>query len=223
ALNTPALEAALAQCAIANPTDDQCRRKRDLHDPAYIIHTSGSTGKPKGVVIERRSLVNFLYTLPSQIQLDSSVSLLSLTTLNFDICALEVFAPLLAGGRLLLANEAERKSPELLATLIRREQVNLLQATPSFWEMFLEAGVGHFPQLRVLVGGEALGIPLAKRLLGMTEQAVINLYGPTEATIWSTCCQWQVKCPVRISLGSPLSNYSLYVLDSQLNACPPGA
>ncbi|WP_122303212.1 non-ribosomal peptide synthetase, partial [Pseudomonas syringae group genomosp. 3] len=205
-----------------NPDDQHRVRALRPEHPAYVIYTSGSTGKPKGVIIESRNLSNFLSTLDTRIRFDDTRTLLSITTLNFDISALEIFMPLTCGARLVLACDESSKNPEKLARLIRSEHVDVMQATPTFWQLFIDADVGPFPALDIIVGGEALSRILASNLLSLTHAHVANLYGPTEATIWSSHIQWQQRVPQAITLGRPLANYSIYVLDRQLNATPIG-
>ena len=74
---------------------------------AYIISTSGSTGKPKGVMIEHRSVVNFLLSMQGEPGLSQNDVLIAVTTISFDIAALEIFLPLISGARLVIANNSE--------------------------------------------------------------------------------------------------------------------
>ncbi|MDJ0508497.1 MAG: amino acid adenylation domain-containing protein, partial [Crocosphaera sp.] len=187
---------------------------------AYIIYTSGSTGKPKGVEIEHKSLINLLLHFKNQLQVTTQDSWLSVTTLSFDIAALEIFLPLITGGKLILASrQVARDGRELLKTL-NQSQVTILQATPSTWQMLLLAGWKGTPNLTMLSGGEALSQELAARLLTLGYR-LYNVYGPTETTIWSlsNCISNERE---KITIGYPISNTEVYVLDTHLQPVPIG-
>ncbi|WP_156103746.1 MupA/Atu3671 family FMN-dependent luciferase-like monooxygenase, partial [Pectobacterium betavasculorum] len=191
---------------------------------AYVIYTSGSTGQPKGVMVPHRGVVNLLTSITQRIALRSDDRLLSVTTLNFDISALELFAPLLCGATLLLADRDTVLDPERLAQSIRHHQVSVMQATPSVWRMLLENSQCRGLRLRAaLCGGEALSNELAQQLLILTD-TLWNLYGPTETTIWSTAQQVRdvggnAFAP---SIGQPLANTRIYILDALGQPAPIG-
>ncbi len=179
---------------------------------AYVIYTSGSTGKPKGVQIEHRSVVNFLWSMRREPGLDADDVLVAVTTLSFDIAGLEIYLPLLVGGRLVVANRAVTRDARQLAELLERAGATVMQATPATWRMLIESGWTGNPGLRVFCGGEALSAELASALVKRSA-SVWNLYGPTETTIWSTV--GQVRAGERsVSLGDPIANTALYVLDT---------
>ena len=189
-------------------------------DLAYMIYTSGSTGKPKGVQIEHRSVVNFLFAMSQEPGMKANDIMLAVTTLSFDIAALEIFLPLLVGAQLVLADrQTAVNGPRLLAKLIETE-ATIMQATPTTWRMLLESGWHGSPQLKILCGGEALPIDLAQRLLPRCA-SLWNMYGPTETTIWSS-----VLCispdMTRIPIGPPMANTQFYVLDEALQPVPVG-
>ncbi|MEV0177421.1 amino acid adenylation domain-containing protein, partial [Streptomyces sp. NPDC050803] len=189
------------------------------HSPAYVIYTSGSTGRPKGVVVGHAALVNFLDSMAGLFALTAEDSLLAVTTVGFDIAALELYLPLLAGARVVLADKDTTRDPQALADLIGTSRATVMQATPSLWR----ALVDEFPTapagLRVLVGGEALPADLAHRLQA-TARSVTNLYGPTETTIWSTAGEVAGDSAARGSIGRPIGNTRVYVLDAALRPAP---
>ncbi|MGF7087130.1 amino acid adenylation domain-containing protein [Kroppenstedtia sanguinis] len=191
-----------------------------LH-PAYIIYTSGSTGKPKGVVVLHRSLNQFLAAMQEQFPLTAQDRLLAVTTIAFDIAALEVFLPLLEGAGLVLATKEAVRDPAVLIQKIADTGATLMQATPSLWRSLLEQDPERIRGLRVLVGGEALPVDLLKKL----QQAVcpvVNLYGPTETTIWSTLQSLDEGTEGAPPIGRPLWNTQVYILDRHLQPVPPG-
>ncbi|NER00735.1 MAG: amino acid adenylation domain-containing protein, partial [Cyanothece sp. SIO2G6] len=192
---------------------------------AYTIYTSGSTGKPKGVQIAHRSLANFLQGMQQLFQLDSKDTLLAVTTLSFDIAALELFLPLMVGGRVAIASHDITRNGELLAKALEDHQATVMQATPMTWRLLLASGWQGKADLRMLAGGEALDRALAQQLLNRG-QDLWNLYGPTETTIWSACHKVE---PTDVNdktgimpIGRAIANTTVHVLDTQLRPVPVG-
>ncbi|GIF46272.1 amino acid adenylation domain-containing protein/thioester reductase-like protein [Asanoa ferruginea] len=191
----------------------------DPDDRAYVIYTSGSTGRPKGVQIGHRALTNFLSSMVREPGLTAGDRMLAVTTVCFDIAVLELFGPLLVGGAVHLADADTARDGHALCELIGRERPTVLQATPVTWKMLIAAGWGGSPGLRAWCGGEALTRDLADGLR-IRAEAVWNLYGPTETTVWSTVSRVVAGAP--ITLGQPVANTRLYVLDDQLRPLPVG-
>jgi len=187
---------------------------------AYILYTSGSTGRPKAVEIEHRSVVNLLSAIRREIGFDARDRLLSVTTISFDIAALELFLPLVTGGRLILAARADVIDPHRLANLIDSSGATVMQATPALWRALIQSGWAGQPDLRVLCGGEALSAGLAQELRRRTA-AAWNVYGPTETTIWSLI-QAVADGADPVPIGRPLANTSIHVLDANDAAVPAG-
>jgi amino acid adenylation domain-containing protein len=186
---------------------------------SYVLYTSGSTGRPKGVEVSHRNLVNFLTSMARRPSLRATDVLISVTTLSFDIAALELFLPLLVGGRLELATGEIAADGDRLAELIARSGATVMQATPATWRLLLAAGWQNPSRIRVLCGGEALPRDLADELLGRCPE-LWNLYGPTETTVWSTVERVSEGGPV--SLGRPIDNTVLRLLDRDLAPVPIG-
>jgi amino acid adenylation domain-containing protein len=188
---------------------------------AYVIYTSGSTGKPKGVQIPHRAVVNLLLSMQRAPGLDRKDVLVAVTTLSFDIAALELFLPLLVGARLVVATREQASDGSELLEVLRRERATVMQATPSTWQLLLDAGWRGDPKLKMLCGGEALPRGLASQLLAVQGQ-LWNMYGPTETTIWSsTGIVAPGKGPVPI--GPPIANTQFHVLDAHRQLVPLGA
>ncbi|HLJ49454.1 MAG TPA: amino acid adenylation domain-containing protein [Bryobacteraceae bacterium] len=185
---------------------------------AYVIYTSGSTGKPKGVEIHHRAVVNLLEAVVESPGISASDSLLAITTLSFDIAGLELFAPLLAGGRVILASREEASDGLKLRNLVRESGATILQATPATWRMLIDSGWHNTPRLKMLCGGEPLSRELADALLERGGE-LWNMYGPTETTIWSSWCK-VASDGAPISIGRPIANTQFYVLDSKLRPVP---
>ncbi|GAA3862037.1 non-ribosomal peptide synthetase [Streptomyces sedi] len=187
--------------------------------PAYTIFTSGSTGRPKGVIVPRTALANLLADMTERFALGHDDRLLSPTTVSFDIAALELFLPLLAGASVVVAGTEERSDPHALAELLISSGTSLMQATPSLWRMLMDTRPEALRGLRVLTGGEALPADLARRLVDVAAE-VDNLYGPTETTIWSTCRR--VSAGQVSGIGAPIRHTHAYVLDEKLATVPDG-
>ncbi|WP_344733095.1 amino acid adenylation domain-containing protein, partial [Spinactinospora alkalitolerans] len=186
---------------------------------AYVLYTSGSTGRPKGVVVSQGALGNFLADMAVRFPLGPEDRWLAVTTVGFDISALELYLPLLAGATLVLAERDTVRDPEALAALAAAERATIVQATPTLWQALAEERPEVLTGLRVLVGGEALPPALAERLASGA-RSVTNLYGPTETTIWSTAAPVRTGEPVGI--GGPIANTRTYVLDPGLRPVPTG-
>jgi amino acid adenylation domain-containing protein len=186
---------------------------------AYVIYTSGSTGQPKGVEIPHRAVVNFLASMTDRPGLREDDRLLAVTTLSFDIAVLELFGPLGVGAEVVLASREQAMDGEALKALLTEQRITLMQATPVTWRILLQAGWQGSAQIRVLCGGEALAADLAAGLLEVGGE-VWNLYGPTETTVWSTCSK--VERGVPVSIGTPIANTTVWILDAQQRLCPIG-
>jgi surfactin family lipopeptide synthetase A len=187
---------------------------------AYVIYTSGSTGKPKGVQVLHRAVVNFLLSMRQQPGLTAEDTLLAVTTLSFDIAALEVFLPLIVGARLIVASRAVVTNGTALAETLSRTGTTVMQATPITWRLLLVSGWPGKQRVKILCGGEALPLELARQLLPRAA-ALWNLYGPTETTIWSTVCKIEPGDEA-ISIGHPIANTQIHLLDNQLQLVPIG-
>ncbi len=186
---------------------------------AYLIYTSGSTGTPKGVAVEHGSVVNLLTSMQHELGISCSDVLLAVTTLSFDIAGLEIFLPLIAGARLVLADASDAMDGVRLKQLLKDSKPTLMQATPATWRLLLEAGWEGDPNTKILCGGEALSAALAKELLTRT-RSVWNVYGPTETTIWSSAYRLNGQEEDSIPIGYPIANTGIYILDHAGNLVP---
>ncbi|MBV7340143.1 amino acid adenylation domain-containing protein [Chloroflexi bacterium TSY] len=187
---------------------------------AYVIYTSGSTGKPKGVQIPHYALTNFLCTMQEQPGLSERDILLAITTLSFDIAELELYLPLITGGRVVIAPKQVTADGRALAAAIEDVGATVMQATPATWRMLLHAGWEGSQNLKVLCGGEALSLDLAEQLLARSGE-LWNMFGPTETTVWSTVKQISAD-DEKILVGRPIANTEVYVLDDYLQLVPIG-
>ncbi|MGE8202327.1 MAG: amino acid adenylation domain-containing protein, partial [Variovorax sp.] len=186
---------------------------------AYVIYTSGSTGKPKGVMVRHRSLSHFMLSMMQAPGMTQDDVLVAVTSLSFDIAALELYLPLLAGARLVLAPRDVVRNGSALGQLMDGCGATVLQSTPAGWRLLRAAGWngGQAANFKGLCGGEALQEDLAQDLLALGVE-LWNMYGPTETTIWSTAAA--VRGRPRI--GGPIAATTLHVLDGFLNPSPVG-
>lgn len=187
---------------------------------AYVIFTSGSTGRPKGVQIPHRALTNFIVSMQQVPGMTADDALLAVTTLSFDIAGLEMFLPLVAGGRLVVASKETAMDGKALLQTIEAEAITILQATPVTWKLMLAAGWDASPNLNVLCGGEAFPRDLANTLVPKAA-SVWNMYGPTETTIWSTCDQVAVD-EGSVSIGLPIANTTVHIVDEAMKPVQDG-
>uniref|UniRef100_A6VYF7 Amino acid adenylation domain n=1 Tax=Marinomonas sp. (strain MWYL1) TaxID=400668 RepID=A6VYF7_MARMS len=194
--------------------------ERSSSDLAYVIYTSGSTGRPKGVMIEHHSLVNFLFSSVERLSLDQYTVCLALTTISFDIAYLELFGPLLKGGQVVLMAEEDKLNIDVFSTVLTDSDVNLIQATPTYWSWVLEHRLEMPESMTVLCGGEAISKQLSDKLVG-SFGGYYNCYGPTEATIWSLI-NYIDPDKDRAILGNAVSNLQHYVVDRWNEPVPVG-
>jgi amino acid adenylation domain-containing protein len=201
---------------------------------AYVLFTSGSTGRPKGVAVPHGALMNVLGWVSRELGLEAvggELALLAVTTLSFDIAAVELLLPLLVGGRVELAGrEVAGDGARLRRELVER-RATLLQATPVTWRLLLEAGWEGEGELRWgITCGEALSAELAERLLARRLAprpggGLWNLYGPTETAIFSAgrrVERRELSAATGAPVGGAVANTRLYVLDGELGPLPAG-
>jgi amino acid adenylation domain-containing protein len=185
---------------------------------AYVIYTSGSTGTPKGVMVAHRGVTNFLWSMRREPGIEADDVLLATTRLSFDIAALELYLPLTIGAQLRILGGEVLDSARVSKEIER--DVTMMQATPASWRMLLDAGLEGTERFKVLCGGEALNIDLARTLASRSHSAW-NLYGPTETTIWSSIEKLK-KDLSGVSIGRPIANTQIYIFDRHGEPVPIG-
>ncbi|MER5965788.1 amino acid adenylation domain-containing protein [Streptomyces sp. NPDC002057] len=188
-------------------------------DLAYLIYTSGSTGRPKGVEVPHGALAHLLLAFRDTLAAGPDDVWLAVTSLAFDISALELLLPLVTGGRVVIAHETETRDGRALAALVERHGVTHAQATPSGWRLMLDGGLAA-PALTALTGGEALPLALARRLRERVAR-LWNVYGPTETTIWSTAAEVP-PAPDEVTVGRPIAGTTALVVDPAGHPVPHG-
>ncbi len=193
-------------------------------DAAYVIYTSGSTGAPKGARLTREGVANLREALADCIGYDPSWTVVSVTTMSFDIFVADALLPLTYGCRTVLADEEELRQPHLLARLIERERIDFIQTTPSRMQIMVRDDAFAAAARRlatVVLAGEKPTLPLVhacKRL--MPQASIKNGYGPTEVTVYTSF--QDLSASDQVSIGRPIANTRVYLLDDALRPVPLG-
>nr|WP_256756848.1 non-ribosomal peptide synthetase [Cohnella sp. WQ 127256] len=189
---------------------------------AYVIYTSGSTGKPKGVMIEHQALANLFAGMTQEIPFSAGDSILTLTSISFDIFVLESLIPLAAGMTLVAPAQERERDLRSLEQYIAEYPVKTIQLTPSRLRMLLDGQVLE-PLRRasfLLIGGEPLPADLLQTLQATTAARIFNMYGPTETTVWSAVRE--LTDTADVAIGKPIANTRMYVLDRSDRVQPIG-
>ncbi|MGZ4164329.1 MAG: amino acid adenylation domain-containing protein, partial [Tumebacillaceae bacterium] len=195
-----------------------------VDDLAYVIYTSGSTGRPKGVLIEHRSVINHARALHDTVFANGAERNRRISfnaPLAFDSSVKQV-GRLLFGDTLYLVAEETRKDPEELLAFLREEEIEVFDCTPSQLTQLVAHGFldGRTPQV-VLIGGEPIRQSLWQTLTEVSGCQFYNMYGPTECTVNATYCSIEAGMS-KPSLGKPLPNVEVYVLDGVMEPVPFG-
>jgi amino acid adenylation domain-containing protein/non-ribosomal peptide synthase protein (TIGR01720 family) len=194
---------------------------------AYVLYTSGSTGRPKGVMNSHRGIFNRLLWMQEEYGLDADDRVLQKTPISFDVSVWELFNPLIAGGRLVLARPEGHRDGDYLAGLIAREGVTTMHFVASLLNAFVEVqGAGELPSLRrVIASGEALSRELSRRFAVRVGAPLHNLYGPTEAAVEVTswpCAAEGEETAGFVPIGRPVANTAIHLLGADFAELPPG-
>jgi len=199
---------------VHGPAAGRCGARGVRGLSAYLLYTSGSTGRPKGVQVTHRNAVSFFAAMDRVLGTDPG-TWLAVTSLSFDISVLELLWTLARGFRVVIADPDRPLALQLAG-------ITHLQCTPSLAQTLAadpEAREALRPLRRFVVGGEALPRPLADDLASLLQGELWNLYGPTETTVWSAA--WKVE-PGPVSIGRPIANTRIYLLDRDLHPAPLG-
>ncbi|PSK92437.1 Pls/PosA family non-ribosomal peptide synthetase [Taibaiella chishuiensis] len=184
---------------------------------AYVLYTSGSTGKPKGIPITHRQICHLVRSEQSVLDIQSTDKVYQGFSVSFDMWCEEVWISLAAGATLWVADATTAKSIDELSDVLRREQITILHAVPSLLAVMDD----NIPSLRLVnAGGEACTTPVLNRWSKPGQNRFFNSYGPTETTVTATMIA--LEPAERITIGNPLPNYNLAVIDEQFNILPVG-
>ena len=185
-------------------------------DYAYVLYTSGSTGTPKGIPITHRQICHLVRAEHSIIGVHHEDHVYQGFSVSFDMWCEETWISYLAGATLYVADATTAKAIDELDRTLAGYRITVLHAVPSLLAVMED----NIPSLRVInAGGEACTPQVVSRWAKPGRQ-FYNSYGPTETTVTATMIQLQPGDP--ITIGAPLPNYNLAVVDEQYNPLPPG-
>ncbi|MBD8487637.1 amino acid adenylation domain-containing protein [Echinicola sp. CAU 1574] len=193
----------------------------DPADPVYILYTSGSTGKPKGVQVSHQNLTNFLLSTKDKPGVNESERILAITTISFDVAGAEIFSPLINGATLIMADSITIKDGRLLLKTLKEKNITMMFSTPATYRMLIQVGWDQPLPIKITSGGEPFQSSLVEKLLKVTKE-IWNAYGPTETTIFSTINRI-TSLENYTSIGRPIANTQIYILDQDLRPVSPGA
>lgn len=208
--------------ALDSLSEDNLNSPYEGGSPIYVFYTSGSTGAPKGIEIAHHSVLNYLLWMAGNYNFTEEDSTLLKTSFSFDASVWEMLIPLITGGAVIVASQQERKNTEDLISLIQKFNVTTFQSTPRILKRFILNNnfMKSNSLRRVFVGGERLTSDIAKLFFSSLNCELHNLYGPTETTIYSTSAQ--IVDPSYITIGKPISNTQIHILDEKLEKCSIG-
>ncbi|MCF7695813.1 non-ribosomal peptide synthase/polyketide synthase [Mycetohabitans sp. B2] len=217
-------DAALANRTVLDPNTLPARAQTNpsvptlmSHHLAYVIYTSGSTGMPKGVMVEHVQAVNLLCWALQAFGPSETQRTLFATSISFDLSVYECFVPLAQGSTVHLVNDA-------LALIHHAHPVSLINTVPSAMHSLLTHQANLSSAATINVAGEPLKASLIKQIFEQTPvQRLCNLYGPSESTTYSTWLSIQRGDPAIESVGRPIANTQIYLLDSYGQPVPLGA
>ena len=194
---------------------DQKVRTKDL---AYIIYTSGSTGKPKGVLLLHQGLVNLIVTQNGFYQIHKNQTMLQFAALSFDASVWEIFLTISHGATLVMAPQEILSSGLELLNLLRREKINLVTLPPSLLSVLSPEDL---PDLHTII---AAGEPCTKDIVDRWApgRRFVDAYGPTETTVCASLTQCFAGDPLPPSIGKPIGNYKVYIVDQYNQPVPVG-
>ena len=191
---------------------------------AYVIYTSGSTGKPKGVLVEHQGLCNLSQAQIQTFNLSPCDRILQFASLSFDASIFEIVMALRTGATLYLAKKESLLPGTALIQLLRGKAITNITLPPSVLAVLPPQ---ELPALRTIISaGEACSTDIVKRWA--SGRRFFNAYGPTEATVWSTVGAYGSNTPLhsddneKPSIGRPIANTQVYILDSYLQPVPVG-
>lgn len=192
----------------------------DTQSIAYIMYTSGSTGRPKGVKVMHKGLINLIYASGKNLNITTKDKFLSATTISFDPMVMEMILPLIFGACVVFVDDFTRRDGQALLKKAIAEEITVINGTPSFWQILLDSGWKEPLSIKILCGGEALTTNLSKALIPKCLE-LWNMYGPTETSV---CC-FMNKISLNdnpITIGKPIANTEIYLLDENKRPVPPG-
>uniref|UniRef100_UPI0007A4A4DF non-ribosomal peptide synthetase n=2 Tax=Nocardia flavorosea TaxID=53429 RepID=UPI0007A4A4DF len=201
----------------------------DPEDAMYVVFTSGSTGDPKGVEVAHRAVAATVDAVNSRFGIGAQDRTITLSALDFDLSAYDLFGFLAFGGSVVVIDEAQRRDAAAWAELIRRWEVTVVSAVPALLDMLLTAAAdcGLGDALRVvMLGGDRVTVDLPQRLRRLVPDCrFAGLGGMTEVAIHATVCEVGTVDPgwSSVPYGVPLPHAGCRVVDRHGRDCPDWA
>ncbi len=189
----------------------------------YVMYTSGTTGTPKGSAVPHRAVVR-LVRETDYARLDADEVFLQLAPISFDASTLEIWGPLLNGGRLVLYPPGPLSLDDL-ATVLARHRITTLWLTAGLFHQMVESRPESLAPLgQLLAGGDVLSPPHVRRAFEHLGGCLVNGYGPTENTTFTCCHLMRDTSAVTTSvpIGRPVANTRIYLVDANLAPVPVG-
>ncbi|WP_340019600.1 amino acid adenylation domain-containing protein [Paenibacillus sp. FSL H3-0457] len=198
-------------------------------DLAYIIYTSGSTGRPKGVMIEQRGLVNYICWAKNAYQAHENKDVFSLySSIAFDLTITSIYTPLISGNTIAIYNNIGEEF--ILHKILRDNKSTIIKLTPAHLSLLINISGFDFSDSIVkvlIVGGENFKTNLAKKVHKCFNGKIdiYNEYGPTETVVGCMIHKYNIEKDIKsfVSIGKPIQNMKVYLLDDQKKLVPPGA
>ena len=191
----------------------------------YCIYTSGSTGRPKGTLLTHSNVANYVNNNSNNVvhKIIKSLynSIVSVTTVGFDIFVTESLLPLVNGMEIVLANEEQSKTQAKLNALLKLTPADVIQTTPTKLKALIanDRELDYIKNIKtIILGGEVLDVLLIEDLKKITNADIFNIYGPTETTVWAT----NAKIEDNITIGKPIANTQIYIVDKYMQITPIG-
>ncbi|WVV46924.1 amino acid adenylation domain-containing protein [Pseudomonas sp. NA13] len=208
---------------VLNETADNLDLVQSSEAVAYIMYTSGSTGTPKGVLVPHRA-INRLVINNGYADFNAEDRVAFASNPAFDASTLDVWAPLLNGGCVVVVDQAVLLTQGRFAALLQEQSVSVLWMTAGLFHQYAAGLMPVFAQLRYLiVGGDVLDPAVIGRVLKEGAPAhLLNGYGPTEATTFTTTHEIKAVGEGGIPIGRPIGNTRVYVLDANQQTVPIG-
>ncbi|MBW4672725.1 MAG: amino acid adenylation domain-containing protein [Desmonostoc geniculatum HA4340-LM1] len=208
---------------IAQYEEDNLLSEVNPENLAYIIYTSGSTGTPKGTEVCHRSFIGFMFGV-DYIHLDAQQIWLQHSSISWDGLTLELWPPLLYGGRCVLY-PGQIPTPEELSKIIQEEGVNTLFLTTALFNLMIDTmPEGLLGVKQLITGGESVSVTHVRRALEiLLETQIIHAYGPSECTAFTCCYPIPKQIPENlqsIPIGKPIGDRKVYLLDKDLHRVP---
>ncbi|MCC5438880.1 non-ribosomal peptide synthetase [Clostridium botulinum] len=188
-------------------------------DLAYVIYTSGSTGKPKGVLVEHRNLVAYVFAFLGEVSLNEGDTVLQQATYCFDGFIEEIYPAIITGGKFVIVNKYDALDMERLEKIINKYQINLITCSPLFLNEVNKCK--HIESVHTFIsGGDVIKQEYISNIKDYAK--VYNSYGPTETTVCACYYKYKDSNDLNISIGKPIANYKVYILDKNKKLVPIG-